>query len=53
MQYPEPKVDGEQEMSNLLSGQDAQNVVMINGKQVIKKKKAAPKKQVEGQDPLA
>ena len=44
MQYEERRPDGEQEMSDLLAGHDAQNTVTINGRQVIKKKKAKVEK---------
>ena len=46
MAYEERKPVDEQEMADLLAGQDAQNTVMINGRQVIKKKKAKPQKYI-------
>ena len=57
MQYEDARKDGEHEMSDLLKGQEAQHTVMINGKPVIKKKKATVKKQISKeateQEPLA
>jgi len=40
MAYDERKSADAQEMSDLLAGQNVQNTVTINGRQVIKKKKA-------------
>ena len=43
MQLEELKADGEQEMSELLDGQNAQQTVKINGREIIKKKKPKAK----------
>lgn len=57
MQYDERKSKDEQEMSDLLGGQEVQNTVTINGRQVIKKKKAKVNKHLNQkaaeEDPLS